>query len=92
LLKKYATEILEALNYIHSKGVVHADLKLANICLDRDWEDDEENIKLIDFGLSLVTSPELNGKATMKYPVGTQGYMAPELKGVSLDFNISNLF
>ena len=84
MLKKYATEILEALEYIHSKGIVHADIKLANILLNRGWEDDEEKIKLIDFGLSLVTDPELKGKALMKTPVGTTGYMAPELKGVSL--------
>mmetsp|Transcript_15111 Transcript_15111/g.17501 ORF Transcript_15111/g.17501 Transcript_15111/m.17501 type:complete len:150 (+) Transcript_15111:464-913(+) len=81
LLKKYATEILEALEYIHSKGVVHADIKLANILLHRESEDDEEVIKLIDFGLSLVIDPQNDGKACMSKTSGTFGYMAPELKG-----------
>jgi len=81
-LKKYVTEILRALEYIHSKGIVHADIKLANICLHKD-SDGEETIKLIDFGLSLVTNAQNNGKAYMKSPIGTLGYMAPEIKGVS---------
>ena len=65
-------------------GFIHGDIKLANICLHKEDEDSEEIIKLIDFGLSLVAQTELDGKAYMNNSVGTFGYMAPELKGVSI--------
>lgn len=39
--------ILRALTYIHSKSILHCDLKSSNILFDSNW-----NIKLADFGLS----------------------------------------
>ena len=44
---KFAVRILEALDYIHSNGVVHRDLKPENIMVD-----ENDNIKLIDFGIA----------------------------------------
>ena len=44
---KSLRQILEALVYIHSRNVIHRDLKPANIFID-----DEENIRLGDFGLA----------------------------------------
>lgn len=41
--------ITEAVAYIHEKGVIHRDLKLANILLHD--ENDFTSIKIIDFGL-----------------------------------------
>jgi serine/threonine protein kinase len=41
--------ITEAVAYIHDKGVIHRDLKLANILLDD--ENDYTSVKIIDFGL-----------------------------------------
>lgn len=40
-------QILEAVAYMHSKGVVHRDLKLENIMLD-----EKGNVKIIDLGLA----------------------------------------
>ncbi|KFB34789.1 hypothetical protein ZHAS_00000200 [Anopheles sinensis] len=40
-------QLVSAVQYCHQKGVVHRDLKLDYILLDREW-----NIKLADFGLS----------------------------------------
>lgn len=59
-------EIAEGLNYAHGKGVLHCDLKPANILLDHAWRP-----RLADFGQSRMSheqSPSL----------GTLFYMAPE--------------
>lgn len=45
--KFYAAEIILALEYLHSKGIIYRDLKPENILLNIDG-----NIKLCDFGLS----------------------------------------
>ena len=44
---RIAAEVLEGLEYIHANGAVHRDLKPENIMVD-----DEDNIKLIDFGIA----------------------------------------
>ena len=45
--------ILEGLSYIHSKGIIHKDLKLENILNFRKHEDDcFDDLRIIDFGLS----------------------------------------
>src|SRR5208282_4503195 len=44
---RIAIEVLKALDYIHTNGVVHRDLKPENIMLD-----DNDHIKLIDFGIA----------------------------------------
>uniref|UniRef100_A0A914W9I2 Protein kinase domain-containing protein n=1 Tax=Plectus sambesii TaxID=2011161 RepID=A0A914W9I2_9BILA len=42
---KYTRQLIEALAYIHEKGIVHNDIKCDNLLLD-----DEDNLKLGDFG------------------------------------------
>uniref|UniRef100_A0A8C3CVK8 non-specific serine/threonine protein kinase n=1 Tax=Cairina moschata TaxID=8855 RepID=A0A8C3CVK8_CAIMO len=61
-------QILEGVNYIHSKGLIHRDLKPQNIFISRDGQ-----IKIGDFGLvTSVTYETLTGNQ------GTKSYMAPE--------------
>lgn len=71
---KIMQAICRAVAYIHDQGVIHRDLKTANILLND--ENDLETIKIIDFGLcerSLLLSVNEEPHA------GTLIYMAPEV-------------
>ncbi|ANQ09534.1 Serine/threonine-protein kinase [Plasmodium coatneyi] len=63
-------QLISAVNYLHKFNVVHRDLKPENILLD-----DDENIKLIDFGLSTVY--EKNNLLTTS--CGSPFYTSPEI-------------
>merc|ERR1711998_622492 len=67
-------KLLDALNYMHSKGIVHRDLKPENMLLSS--KEDGSAVKLTDFGLSKMIDEH---SALMKTPVGTPGYVAPEV-------------
>jgi serine/threonine protein kinase len=70
---KILTQILEALEYIHSHGVVHRDLKPENIMLDPD-----EHIKLIDFGIAGMEGARRLTFAKLSQVMGTPDYISPE--------------
>lgn len=78
LAYKFIRELCEALHYIHSKQLVHKDLKPENIIITHNGY----NVKLIDFGLS-----DRDDYDTLKIPAGTKKYLAPEqlLPHASLD-------
>ena len=71
-------ELLKGVGYIHSRRIVHRDIKLENILLDNLGK-----IKLCDFGISKLCSAGLNSDGStdlpMKEPCGTPVYMAPEV-------------
>jgi len=72
ILTKIATrQILEALKFIHSKGVVHKNLKCSNILLDFDI-----NIKLTDFGFFDELIKDNNGEIIFK---GSPNWTSPEV-------------
>jgi serine/threonine protein kinase len=85
-LVQWFTELSHALNYVHSQGVVHRDIKLNNILLAP-----ERHVYLSDFGISKirdeslrtdvdVTKTFVTGAVTgEKIVMGTSGYMAPEV-------------
>ena len=69
-------QILEGINYIHSKNLLHRDLKLENILL-KSFERLENSVKLADFGLSIEIESEPSYNPIEK--CGTLWYMAPEI-------------
>jgi serine/threonine-protein kinase len=68
--------VLEALSAAHTKGIVHRDVKPANIFLARD-AGGREQPKLLDFGIARLVSEALRNTATGSV-VGTPCYMSPE--------------
>merc|ERR1719389_1534949 len=67
-----ARQMLLALNYLHSHGMVHRDLKLENFLYDGQGSN---HLKMIDFGFSKYT----DSRARMKTSCGTLAYVAPEV-------------
>lgn len=69
-----AEEVLQALTYIHEKGVLHRDLKPGNILLPR-----EGGAKLADFGLARWTERQTTFRTAEGLIPGSPAFMSPEL-------------
>ncbi len=65
-----AGQIAGALAYVHSKGIIHRDVKPDNIRVDVTGQ-----VKLVDFGIAKTDDLSLTGAG---FTVGTPYYMAPE--------------
>ena len=70
VVRFYAAQIVLALGELHSKGIMHRDLKLENIMVDEDGY-----LKLIDYGLAKTVKDD---DLAMSY-CGTPEYIAPEM-------------
>jgi len=68
LLRTYFHQLIEGLEYLHSNGVYHLDIKLENLLLGEDF-----NLKIIDFDLAHLRGEIINER-------GTKDYRAPEIR------------
>lgn len=66
-------QVGDALDYAHSQGIVHRDVKPSNILVDQ-----RGNCLLTDFGLAKIISGYSNKLTGSGFVVGTPEYMAPE--------------
>ncbi|CAN2390924.1 Protein kinase C delta, partial [Pristimantis euphronides] len=69
-IRFYAAELACAISYLHSKRIIHRDLKPENILISTDG-----HLKVADFGLSVI----LRDNQSKKDPIGTPGFVAPEV-------------
>lgn len=68
---KLSFEIFYRLSYLHSKKIVHRDVKTENMLLDK-----TRTVKIADFGVARLEASNPND---MTGETGTLGYMAPEV-------------
>ncbi|MBZ0170994.1 MAG: serine/threonine protein kinase, partial [Phycisphaerales bacterium] len=72
------SQVAEALDYAHSRGVVHRDVKPANILITTD-----NKVKITDFGIARLDTSNLTMEGQL---LGTPNYMAPEqIQGKDVD-------
>ncbi|CEP62355.1 putative serine/threonine protein kinase KSP1 LALA0_S05e03796g [Lachancea lanzarotensis] len=75
LITHIASQLMEAIEFVHQKGIYHRDVKPENILIQgSDW-----NIKLTDWGLATTE------KTSSDRSVGSERYMSPELFEDNLD-------
>lgn len=70
---RLTVRILDALGYIHDRGVAHRDLKPENVMVA-----DDDTIKLIDFGIAASAKSKRLTFAKLSQTMGTPDYISPE--------------
>ncbi|XP_034966601.2 hormonally up-regulated neu tumor-associated kinase-like [Zootoca vivipara] len=73
-VKKYTRQIMSAVEHLHHHGIVHRDLKIENFLLD-----ENNNIRIVDFGLSNIMKFEGLSQDLLNTQCGSPAYAAPEL-------------
>lgn len=82
---RIVTAVASALDYAHKQGLLHRDVKPANIMLTHLDDDGEQRILLTDFGIARDVN-DISGLTATNMTVGTVAYSAPEqLLGEDID-------
>jgi serine/threonine protein kinase len=74
-IKLIMFQLLEALHHVHNLGIIHRDVKPANVMIS---SDSQPKIYLIDFGMCKIINPH-RGEMAMDHCVQTSSYRSPEL-------------
>ena len=80
-------QLIEGIEFLHSKMIAHRDLKPENLLLDKDCK----TIKIVDFGLSNIYKDSSGSMILLKTACGSPCYAAPEMveglkyKGYTVD-------
>eukprot|EP00668_Euglena_longa_P004604 GGOE01005374.1.p1 GENE.GGOE01005374.1~~GGOE01005374.1.p1 ORF type:complete len:1020 (+),score=355.41 GGOE01005374.1:53-3061(+) len=76
VVAQYAAQVVDGLRYLHKEGVIHRDIKAANLLTKKVKHGDTEAVivKLADFGVACTTFEDRSGEAA-----GSPYWMAPEV-------------
>lgn len=77
-VKHYTSQIADGLGHLNSQGIVHRDMKVENVLVNKDHE-----VKIIDFGLALCPSKNF----IIHENALREGYYAPELTDGGADWD-----
>lgn len=70
---RFASDVLDALDHAHSQGIIHRDVKPANVVLS------SQGAVLLDFGIARAVAASGSDQLTRSgFAVGTSSYMSPE--------------
>lgn len=68
-------QVLQAVTYIHDKGIIHRDIKPENLLITSNG-----SVKLVDFGFTAEYGLDLKGRKIQRTTkCGTNDYFAPEV-------------
>jgi len=79
-VRYYLNQVIDAVSYLHKQNIIHRDLKLGNLLIDKNLQ-----IKLADFGLAIKLQTENEKRTTI---CGTPNYIAPEVLSGSHSFEV----
>ncbi|MEQ9502228.1 MAG: protein kinase [Deltaproteobacteria bacterium] len=77
LLVRLFSELTSAVDYAHSKNVLHRDLSAANVLLDTTG--DEVSARVVDFGVAKLMDADRSHATTLGRIIGTPASLAPEM-------------